>query len=377
MAIPYSAIVCCYETEFGFTLVHGYGRAYSPHEVEEGRTLTEGTEGCWTIRDSNTVKSFCVVHNGYLPKEEQTVTLTVVNSFGDSLVSQIQWPKLNAFETKIVYPSEHFKNLLEFLGGAPGQATFDFSLGCGFTRMLVGNQNIDSSDLQLTHSNFDYSRQKTDLTEPGMDGYMVVPVAKNFVRKVIVYPQMTTGSYQAFVNSEKVQEFESGQTVEIKNVKANTLTFKRKDGLFPVRLVTALELQDRPERVPGECSLGVITKLQPKKRFWWGVVTPANIAHCYLVVHDLPQVFNGMPKDNMVTLSLYASKKHQVLERKMTIEDLRQWDDGMSIHQIWPEASVHLDQDYGYYTLFSEYGGLAVYSLMKNEHGSVCLEHGF
>ena len=42
MVIPYSAIMAVYEAENSISMVHSYSRTYSPHEVEEGRTISAG-----------------------------------------------------------------------------------------------------------------------------------------------------------------------------------------------------------------------------------------------------------------------------------------------------------------------------------------------
>src|SRR4029079_17379144 len=64
MVIPYAAVMAVYETPQAISNVHSYARDYSNLEVEEGRTITSGSEGCWSLRDSDEVNSFCVFHNG-------------------------------------------------------------------------------------------------------------------------------------------------------------------------------------------------------------------------------------------------------------------------------------------------------------------------
>jgi len=52
MRIPYAAVMAVYECEHSITMVHSYARAYSHHEIEEKRTICDGEESCWTLRDS-------------------------------------------------------------------------------------------------------------------------------------------------------------------------------------------------------------------------------------------------------------------------------------------------------------------------------------
>ena len=53
----------------------------------------------------------------------------------------------------------------------------DFSLNGSFTCLLVGWQSVHANQLQVTHSNFNYSIHATDLIESGRSelAYMRVP----------------------------------------------------------------------------------------------------------------------------------------------------------------------------------------------------------
>lgn len=62
--IPYAAVMAIYESQKGISMVHSYSRTYYPHEIEEDRIITKGEESCWTLRDTNKSRSFCVLHNG-------------------------------------------------------------------------------------------------------------------------------------------------------------------------------------------------------------------------------------------------------------------------------------------------------------------------
>jgi hypothetical protein len=372
MVIPYSAIVCIYTTAQGYSVVHGYARAYSPHEIEEGRTLSRGREGCWTLRNDANTHSMAVVHNGMLPVPAQTVRLQVTNWQGDRQEAQVQWPALAPHQSVRVEPHRHFADLPGFLDGKPGHGVLDFGLGAGFSRMLVGNVRADGSDWQVTHSNFDYSRQPTDLCEAGQVAEMVVPSCSGLARRVQAYPDSHAGQYQV-----GAAQFASGKPWWMACVGGAELTFTRTDGPMPTRLVTAIELADNPERIAGECSLGVITALQPKKRMWWGTVASPTQATTRMVVHDLPNIYGGIEQQQELHWALYSAVNHEPLKVVMPWSQAKSWGDGVALADIWPQAQRHLGGQPGYYTVFCEYGGLSVYSLMQNAHGSVCLEHGF
>ena len=79
LRIPYAAVMGIYETKQSVSMVHSYSRTYSHWELEEGRTISDGHEGCWTLKDSEDVYSFAVIHNGSQPQVLQVVGLTVGN----------------------------------------------------------------------------------------------------------------------------------------------------------------------------------------------------------------------------------------------------------------------------------------------------------
>lgn len=380
LTIPYAAIIAWYDTVDGSTLVHSYARAYSAHEVEEGRTVTVGREACWTVRDDAHTRSFGVFHNGSRAMGEQSLRLAVRNAHGGK--REVRWvlPMLNPWQSVRVEPAAMIDGLADWLDGEPGQAELDFTLGDGFTRMLVGNERHDGSDLQVTHSNFNYGVQPTDMAGPDGVGWMLVPaLASDLVRggvKALVYPQAAPGRYQV-AGPGLCREFDAGETLTLALVASATLRFSALRGEFPTRLVTALQLGDAPERLPNECSLGVITALQPAKRLWWGPVRCEHGVRSSLVVHDLPEVYRGIPPAETLSLRLFSARQALPLERVLDAEALLALQRGAALDALWPDAAEFLCGEPGYYTLYCAYGGLTAYTLTRNARGSVCLEHGF
>jgi hypothetical protein len=95
------------------------------------------------------------------------------------------------------------------------------------------------------------------------------------------------------------------------------------------------------------------------------------------VVHDLPRIYGGIAPGQEMHWALYSASNHEPLKASLPWAGSEAWSNGMGLADIWPNAQAHLDGQPGYYTVFCEYGGLSVYSLMENSSGSVCLEHGF
>ena len=71
LGIPYAAMLVIYEAEKSVSMVHGYTRTYSPHEIEEGKVIELGEEGGLVCRDTEKVRSFIIGHNGISRQPEQ------------------------------------------------------------------------------------------------------------------------------------------------------------------------------------------------------------------------------------------------------------------------------------------------------------------
>ena len=376
MVIPYAAVVAWYETECGVSIVHSYARAYSPHEIEDGRTISRGREGCWTIADDTATRSFCVFHNGSGAVPEQPVRLAVTNAAGERKHVQWQLPALAPYQSVSVEPAERIADLGAFLQGRPGQAEIEFELGGGFSRMLVGSRRNDWSDLQVTHSNFNYTLQPTDMAGPGAAGWMEVPPLGTAKTELVVYPQSVEGRYRLDRVGNPI-EFRTGEQVIVPVEGPQTLRFEAVAGELPTRLVTGLRVGDDANRLPNECSLGILTSLQPPKRLWWGPLRLDGGASSRLVVHDLPQIYQGIAADAVLSFRLFSASSQAPLETQRPAGDLGLLHAGVPVEDLWPQAREFLAGAPGYYTMFCPYGGLTVYTLTRNAHGSVCLEHGF
>jgi hypothetical protein len=378
LVIPYAAVMAVYESARGIAAVHSYARAYSRHEVEDGRMISSGREGCWSLRDNETVGSFCVFHNGPGRMPPQISQLRVSNSSGESGEAAIELPELMPYRSVMIRPKDHIPGLAEFLAGDIGEASLSFSLGDGFTRMLVGNERHDGSDLQVTHSNFDYANQATDhLDDPTQRAFMRVPSCGLGGKKVIVYPHSSPGHY-AVEHGATCRSFASGETVVEPVAEAqDLLAFRRSDGPFPARLVTGMIVPNREGLVDNECSLGVLTHLQPRKRFWWGICAADDRRASALILHDVPEIYGGMPRDGTATIDLYSSTGREPLSAQLDRRDIERMDVGVTIDELIPGARQHLNGDFGYYTLFHEYGGLTAYTLFDNKAGGKALEHAF
>lgn len=379
LVIPYAAIMAVYETDTAISMVHSYTRAYSPHEIQEGRTITVGEESCWTIRDSAAIRSFAVTHNGFGIQPAQTAALQVLRDDGQTIVHKFEIPELGAYASHRIVPGDIIPGLSAFLDGQPANCNISFDLTGAFTRLLVGNESVDGSDIQMTHSNFNYSRHKTDKVRNGDSAalaYMPVPDGGIKGRGIVVYPDSDPGAYQMEMDG-KVQEFSNGQSIRIAVPEPTVVRFRKQDGELPSRIVTAITGECSGSRLPFECSMGVVHAQYPLKRTHWAIVAADAHRSCMLIADPYEGAYGPM-SDEPITARLYSARQPGFLEgRPLTGRDGAALARGLPIGELFPGAEAFLDGDFGYIMIQSGYGGLVFYTKIENPDGGTTLEHSF
>ena len=185
-----------YKTKKSLSMTHSYSRIYSAREINEGRTITNGAEGCWVLRDSSKAQSFCIFHNGNKKLNNAKININLINHKGDSLSKEITLKQVNPFQTVKLFLNRYIENIVSFLDGKEGAATIEYELGNAFTRMLIGNETLDGSEMQTAHSNFDYSRKDPgNLDSKGTKALMLMPDFGIGKQEVIIYPNYAPGNY--------------------------------------------------------------------------------------------------------------------------------------------------------------------------------------
>lgn len=380
MVIPFAAIIAVYESKDAVSQVHTYGRTYSQHEIEEKNTLTQGEESCWTLRDNNQVQSFCVIHNGGHKKEAQKLTLTVKNPKGNQKrEEQFLLESLAPYQSVMIYPGDYINDLEGFVNGKWASASLSFELEDAFTRMLVGNMSKDASDFQITHSNFNYSKHETEkLQDVDATAHMLIPsLDEEIQRTLIVYPDSDPGAYH-LKGGAVDQEFVTGQTV-ICPIQSGSqhLEFVRKDGFLPARIVTALACSKNANLLPAECSLGVMHHKRPSKRLWWGICGKNTKLSSRIIAFAAEYIYGKLSSKECFVVRLYSAFCHDFKEKSYPASSLKEFEKGLFIHEIFPDAEEFLKGEFGYFTFFCEYGGMSVYQSLEKVNGSMTLEHGF
>jgi hypothetical protein len=372
--IPYAAVMAIYESSNSISMVHSYARAYSQHEIEDHRTLSDGEESCWTLRDNSTNSSFSIVHNGPNRQERQRAVMRVRNSLGIEQSAEIELPELLPFQTITFRPKEYFLNLIDFLDGESGNARVSFKLNGGFSRMLCGTELVDKTQLQVTHSNFDYSTHDTDTIKDGvMRAYMRTPnVTGSFQQEIVVYPDTNAGVYVSECDGE-TKTFKTGEIfgLSFDSSEGKLIRFSRTDNILPTRIVTALRLNSQTRNIPAECSMGVVHHKRPEKNFHWMLVSEKFRSQVCWV--DFQEVYGGCPDSAEFVFKLYTPNEEKDLVKNLVMSDLPK-NCVMELSSIFNYTS--LTDDYCYLSIWCSYGGLMIFSTLEKTD-SITIEHSF
>jgi len=374
MRIPYAAIMAIYECSESISMVHSYSRIYSLHEIEENRTITVGEESCWTLRDNADTTSFCVIHNGAYEQEGQIVTLAIRNHLGKEKTIDYKLKKLNPYETLIIEPKKQFPEIVNWLNGNIGNGRLSFKLNGSFTRMLCGIKKEDNSQLQVTHSNFDYSKHDTDKIKDGIvEAFMITPNTKNLKQEIVVYPDTNEGKYRLYYDNSKI-DFKTGEIIRVqpKTNEGSSIRFERKDKILPTRIVTALRLNPGEDIICAECSLGIVHHSRPPKNFSWMLVSKKFNTNISWV--DFENVYGGCPNEAEFVFKLYPTNTQLPIEKKFIKSELPN-SQIIELKNIFTDLTW-LGDSYSYLTVWCSYGGLMFFSSLK-KNNSITIEHSF
>ena len=376
MVIPFAAIIAVYETDLAVSLTHNYARSYSSHEIEEGRTVTDGEESCWTLRDGQGTRSFAIFHNGIDPQPAQTASFTATRADGERRNVDVELPDLPSYASYKFVPADHFPDLDGYLDGQSGNGSLSYKLNKAFTRMLIGNERAATGDMQVSHSNFNYSRHKTDeVDRPGAAAFMMMPDGGIHSRRVRVYPDADIGTYKMRNADGAEVEFANTEIVELP-APSGEIAFRKQAGGLPTRLVTAILGEPGNDLLPFELSLGVLNEMRPPKRMWWAPTACDDkrdgtiIATCYETLYG---PYEGQP----VNIRLYSQDTLEVIEVNLDADQVRQTNEGLMLRDILPDAAAHLAGGLGWFTWFSDYGGFQVFTKLARPGGNYTMEHGF
>lgn len=364
LRIPYAAVMVIYETQNSVSMVHSYGRNHSLIELEERRTILAGRESCWSLKTHPDVTSSAVFHNGHIGLERQKARFIVMNASGQERTLEFEIPPIAPFESVIFSAETIFPDLKKFLGSADGWGSLHFESRSSFTRLLILWENSRNHELQVTHSNFDYSTHRTNEINSTKPAYMILPTIHGRTPDAIVYPRSLPGRYS--VNDASISS--NGLRIEDS---PRTLAFRRSDGDLPARIVTAVSGNHGvKDTLNFECSLGVVHEDRPPKRFHWFVVSSKMRSLIHFTSYE--EIYPPSSPIKIV-FRLYVDSSENVEEVTAVYETLQDIPEEIVVDDIFDLSSVHR---FAYVSVFSEYGGFVIFSSLR-KRDSITVEHSF
>lgn len=374
LRIPYAAVMGIYETPVSISMVHSYARNHSASEIEDGRAILDVREACIGVKADPRVETAAVFHNGSVPLPAQVGTVIITSESGTDRSWRFDIPAMAPYETVEFDFATIAPGVTEHLAGRDGWAALHFANRSSFPRMLVRWRHRDTGELQVTHSNFDYSEYATNTLASDEVGYMSAPsFTSDIVQSdVVIYPHCTRGTYSVDT-TDGVSQTSGGLIVPFDPARGERLTVAREDGPMPARLVTALRGQADERALPFECSIGVFHGERPPKRFHWGVVS--GRLSTSLLIQKFPELY-GTPGDIEISFALYSSPDDRVAHATLSFTSLEDVPSELSLEALFPEARSLLGDDPGYVTLFCPWGGLFLLTAIRQGR-SMTVEHSF
>jgi len=375
--IPFIAMLVIYENKNSVSMVHGYTRTYSPHEIEEKKTITVGEECGLTMRDNKDIRSFIIGHNGIYEEPEQNILMIIHNSNNQKLEKKIKLKKLSKYETFKIYPSDHFEGLEKFLDNKPGSCSFSFNLNGGFTRTVVGNETKDGTEMQVYHSDFNFAKH-----EPGYvdkeDCYFSYPICEEHIDQIVHMEPSTANGKYILHHDNNNYEFNPNNRLDIK-MTSEILKIERLDGKMPARINLAFsaKLKNAKCTLPMESARGFYHSKRPPKFRMWMVAAIGKKYRSKLFVHSITDLY-GQVKDSILSIKLFRENGFEPIEKKFNSEQLKDLEKGKYVDEIFPEVSNLNENEIGQlWCHASKYGGHQGFTTIEASNGSSSIEHNY
>ena len=373
--IPYAAVMVVYDALNSISMVHTYGRNHSLIELEDKNSITRGRESCWTIKPK--FKNSAIFHNGHLVVESQTAKLILTNYKNEDKIFTFKIPNLNPYQTfkfeleKIVPKyNKHLMNMWGF-------GTLHFENNSSFTRLLIIWSDKSNKNFQVTHSNFDFSKYITNKNISDKGSEMPFVHFKKSIPKLqlIIYPKFEKNKFfLKFDEKNYNKPITGGKMLSIPK-EAHRASFLTRNNILPSRLVTAISGKSKNQKIPFECSLGVVHEKTSKKRFSWALISSKYKTYVHL---NFNTILNPQKKFDL-HFSIYNSNNLNILKNKISINKQENICDPLvyELAEIFPNYKKNLKNNYGYISLFTTNTSIRMLTSLYNAKKGITLEHSF
>jgi len=375
IVIPYIGNIVVYQSKYGISMVHSYGRAYSSYEIEEKKIVDHAEEsGCNTCKDSTDIESFAIFHNGNRECPEQIIQVSVLNHKGKRQETSFKLGKLNPYETVKIRLEDRFPNIIDFLDGQIGYTTYSFHLNkSAFPRMLTVNQKRDGGDLQVTHSFFNLSKHQTARLKEEKSGFMFIPRIKDTKEDLIIYPDCVIGEYEVNCKSGRTYNFNENKGVTIPiDHDEEIIKFTKLNDRTPVRIHAGIRISKQNDRVTSESCSGIEHEEVMPKHFFWGICASGSKLRSQIILQQYALNADDEMHTNPIIIKFYSSKNHECKEVSINVEELK---NGLYVSDIFPQSEQFFGDELGWFTLYNQSSHSVAFSTLENEYGSIAIEH--
>ena len=276
LAVPFCAVMCTIKSANSVCGLHTYGRRLEQKELGTPIDIQNTVEMGWTARDSNTVKSFAVLHGGVF-EQDLRVKLEISNTANEVITTQRDF-KLEPFGTLLLKPQDFADNIISHLGGKKGHIkVYVEGLRGLFPRMLCGNyssindesnQLTDAEEIQFTHTNFDFKimEQPDDGGSLGYYNQPSLPEGYGIFYPVETHKSISIGGKKYISNSMHHVNIDKMSQIEIKT----------EDEKLPSRFIAAAIGTWGGAALESECSTGTYTEdyIKIPCHWHWGLLKP-------------------------------------------------------------------------------------------------------
>ena len=119
--------------------------------------------------------------------------------------------------------------------------------------------------------------------------------------------------------------------------------------------------------------MGIVHEKRPPKRFHWAVVSKKF--NSQLFFNSFDEIYD-VPPNLFLVFRLYSSGNSEYSEKRIDLEHLSNLPDGIFVEDLFDDDPRLDDEHFSYVSMFSNYGGLFMYSSMLKKK-SMTIEHSF
>ena len=195
------------------------------------------------------------------------------------------------------------------------------------------------------------------------------------VKQLIIYPKFEKNIF--FLKLDKKynkEKIEYGKIFDISNDKSRAIFFTNNNTL-PSRLVTALSGKSKNQKIPFECSMGVVHENTAKKRFSWSLVSSKYKTFIHI---NFNTILNPQKKFS-ICFKIYNSENLNILKKDIFFSGKENIKDPLvyELRNIFPNYIKFLKNDYGYISIFSHNTSARMFTSLQSIRKGTTLEHAF